>query len=80
LCKTIDHMILSRRPLNLVLVHQPSVLEIEDLRIIAAEVKKLAPDIHVSIAEPWMWAGKPCDQQRKRLDPDPFFKPPQRYV
>ena len=59
-------MILSRRPLNLVLVHQPSVLEIEDLRIIAAEVKKLAPDIHVSIAEPWMWAGKPSDAYWQR--------------
>lgn len=58
-------MILSWWPLKLVLVHQPSVLEIEDLRIIAAEVKKPAPEIHVSIAEPWMWAGKPYDQQRK---------------
>ena len=59
-------MILSRRPLNLVLVHQPSVLEIEDLRIIATEVRKLAPDIHVSIAEPWMWAGKPSDAYWQR--------------
>jgi hypothetical protein len=51
-------VIIARRPLHLVLVNQPRILEITDLRIIRGHVKEIAPEISVSITDPRMTANE----------------------